>query len=243
MSYDPDTPAWQRQTAGNGPKPEYESFDEMWEGIQSGGMWYRPVSSPRSWKGLFNTPSGKFEFSSKLIAQAIENYSNKISKKAALKNMGIAVTDDEACMAHYEAPKTGSDSSVYPLRMLPYEMINLASGWIPSPPFLYKTIFENQLLKDKSFAAINPKTAARYNLKEGALVAVKSPAGEVQVRINLSEGAMPGIVYLPLGFGHTAYDEFLKDKGVNPNNIVQAGQDPISGYPVWWDTPVKIVRV
>ena len=132
-------------------------------------------------------------------------------------------------MAHYEAPKTGSDSSVYPLRMLPYEMINLASGWIPSPPFLYKTIFENQLLKDKSFAAINPKTAARYNLEEGALVAVRSPAGEVQVRINLSEGAMPGIVYLPLGFGHTAYDEFMKGKGVNPNNIVQAGHDPISG--------------
>ncbi len=54
---------------------------------------------------------------------------------------------------------------------------------------------------------------------------------------------MPGIVYLPLGFGHTAYDEFLKGKGVNPNNIVQAGQDPISGYPVWWNTPVKLVKV
>lgn len=243
VSYDPDAPAWQRQTAGNGPKPEYKSFDEMWEGIQSGGMWYRPVNSPKSWKGLFNTPSGKFEFSSKLIAQAIENYSSKISKKAALKNMGLAAIDDEACMAHYEAPKAGADRSVYPLEMLPYEMINLASGWIPSPPFLYKTIFENQLLKNKSFAAINPKTAAKYHLEEGTLVAVKSPAGEVQVRINLFEGAMPGIVYLPLGFGHTAYDEFLKGKGVNPNNIVQAGQDPISGYPVWWNTPVKLVKV
>jgi hypothetical protein len=54
---------------------------------------------------------------------------------------------------------------------------------------------------------------------------------------------MPGIVYMPLGFGHTGYDEFLKGKGVNPNAIVQAGEDPVSGYPVWWNTPVKLVRV
>ena len=235
VSYDPDAPAWQKETAGNGPKPEYKSFDEMWEGMQSGGMWYRPVSSPKSWKGLFKTPSGKFEFYSKLIAQAIQD--------TPAKNMGIAATGDEACMGHYEAPKPGVDREAYPLLMLPYEMINLASGWIPSPPFLYKTIFENQLLKDKSFAAINPKTAAKYHLKEGELVAVKSPVGEVQVRINLFEGAMPGIVYLPLGFGHTGYDEFLKGKGANPNNIVQAGKDPLTGYPVWWNTPVKLIKV
>jgi anaerobic selenocysteine-containing dehydrogenase len=198
-------------------------------------MWYRPVSPPKNLSGLFKTPSGKFEFFSKTLEQAIQDDSTK--------NIGIAATGDEACMAHYEAPKVGVDRSMYPLLMLPYEMINLASGWIPSPPFLYKTIFENQLLKDKSFAAVNPRTAAKYHLKEGDLVTVKSPVGEVQVRINLFEGAMPGIVYLPLGFGHTAYDEFLKAKGVNPNNIVQAGKDPVSGDPVWWNTPVRLMKV
>ena len=235
VSFDPSAPAWKLRTAGNGPKPEYKSFDEMWDAMKSKGMWYRPVSPPKNLSGLFKTPSGKFEFFSKTLEQAIQDDS--------AKNMGIAATGDEACMAHYEAPKVGVDRSMYPLLMLPYEMINLASGWIPSPPFLYKTIFENQLLKDKSFAAVNPKTAAKYHLKEGDLVTVKSPVGEVQVRINLFEGAMPGIVYLPLGFGHTAYDEFLQGKGVNPNNIVQAGKDPVSGDPVWWNTPVKLMKV
>ena len=72
---------------------------------------------------------------------------------------------------------------------------------------------------------------------------IKSPKGEIQVRVSLFEGAMPGMVYLPLGLGHTAYDEFLKGKGANPNDIIQAGKDPLAGHPVWWSTPVKLIKV
>jgi hypothetical protein len=54
---------------------------------------------------------------------------------------------------------------------------------------------------------------------------------------------MPGIVYMPLGLGHTAYDKFIQGKGVNPNDIIHAGKDPLSGYSVWWDTPVKLIKV
>jgi len=235
VRFNPAAPAWKAQAPGKSAKSGYASFDDMWKKLMAGGLWYRPIGSPREWSGLFKTRSGRFEFYSQLIDQAIRNGSTE--------DMRIAARGDEACMAHYAAPKGGLDRSDYPLSMLPYEMINLASGWIPSPPFLYKTIFETQLLKDISFAAVNPKTAARYHLKQGDLAAVQSPAGEVQVRIDLFDGAMPGMVYMPLGFGHTGYDEFLKGKGVNPNAIVEPGQDPVSGYPVWWNTPVKLVKV
>jgi hypothetical protein len=54
---------------------------------------------------------------------------------------------------------------------------------------------------------------------------------------------MPDIVYLPLGLGHTAYDEFLRGKGVNPNDIILAGKDPLSGHATWWNTPVRLIKV
>lgn len=235
VRFDAATPPWKRQASEKGGKSGYKSFDDMWEKLKSGGFWYRPVGPAREWSGLFKTPSGRFEFYSQLIDQAIRN--------GSAKEMGITARGDASCMAHYEAQNAGANRSTYPLNMVPYEMINLASGWIPSPPFLYKTIFNNQLLKDTSFAAINPRTAARYRLKQGDLVSVKSPAGEAHARIQLFEGAMPGIVYMPLGFGHTGYDEFQKGKGANPNTIVKAGQDPVSGYPVWWNTPVNLVKV
>ena len=52
--------------------------------------------------------------------------------------------------------------------------------------------------------------------------------------------AMPGVLYLPLGLGHTAYDEYQKDKGVNPCEIIEGGKDPLSGHGVWWNTRVKV---
>jgi len=49
-------------------------------------------------------------------------------------------------------------------------------------------------------------------------------------------------LFLPLGFGHRAYDAYERNKGANPNDIVNAGKDPISGHPVWWQTRVKILK-
>ena len=243
VSYDASHPAWKFNPFQSAPKPEYNSFDEMWEAMKTGGMWYRPITFAKSWNELFKTPSGKFEFISQKLGQAFMKYSRETSVEAAFQNFGIGARDIEALMGHYDAPKPCPNHFNYPLFMVPYEMINLAGGFIPTPPFLYKTIFASQLLKNDSFAAINPETAAEYKLKQGDRVVVKSPVGQLEVRVDLFEGAMPGRVYMPLGFGHTAYDEFQKGKGVNPNNIVKVLDDPVSGYPIWWNTPVKLIKV
>ena len=148
-----------------------------------------------------------------------------------------------ACMPHYNPESSGKVETGYPLLMVPYEIINLSSNWIPNPPFLNKTIFDNELRGNDSFVEINPATAAEYGLKEDDPVIIKSRTGEINVRVCLFDGAMPGIVYAPLGFGHTAYDEFLKGKGANPNDIIQAGKDSLSGQPVWWNTQVQLIKV
>jgi hypothetical protein len=54
---------------------------------------------------------------------------------------------------------------------------------------------------------------------------------------------MPGVVYLPSGMGHTAYDEFIRGKGANPNEVIIPKKDPLSGEPVWWNTSVTLSKV
>jgi anaerobic selenocysteine-containing dehydrogenase len=157
--------------------------------------------------------------------------------------LGIGVEGDEAGMPHYAPPQSTSDRKKYPLLMVPYSLINLSSGWAPNPPYLNKTLFDHQLLKTESFAELNPQTATEYGLKQGDRMRIRSPRGEFKVRVNLFEGAMPGIVYLPLGFGHWAYDKFQQDKGVNPNRIIDSGNDPISGHINWWSTYVQLKKV
>ena len=243
IEYDGTVPVWKRMAQGGKVKPDYATFEEMWKKIEAGGLWYRPSHTYKNWGTLFKTSTGKFEFFSTYIEQAVSSYAQKTSEEIATKAMGIVAKGDEIFMPHYEAVESEVDRATYPLLMVPYEMINLSSSWLPNPPHLNKTLFDDQLSKEESFAEINPKTAAEYGLREGDRMLIKSPAGELRVRVNLFEGAMPGVVYLPLGLGHTAYDEFLQGKGVNPNDIIYSGKDPLSGHPIWWNTPVQLKKV
>ena len=146
-------------------------------------------------------------------------------------------------MPHYEELKSRADEKEYPLLLLPIELINLASGWIGNPPFLNKTLSDHQLRKDDLFVEVNPKTASQYRLKEGSKAIIRSPKGELRVRIHLFHGAMPDVIFIPFGLGHTDYDKYLKGKGVNPNEIIDQVEDPLSGQPVWWNTRVKLIRI
>jgi anaerobic selenocysteine-containing dehydrogenase len=237
------TEVWTRIREDNKLDPDYKTFDEMWKKLKSEGLWYRPVHRYGNWGGLFKTPTGKFEFFSMQIDLAVYEASRKEPKEMILKGMGIHEEGDDAYMPHYEAHGSENEHRHYPLQLVPYEIINLSSGHQPNPPYLNKTLFDNQLFKDESFVEINPKTAAGFHLKQGDRIVIESNKGQIQVRVNLFEGAMPGVIYIPLGFGHTAYDDFARGKGANPNNIIEGEKDPLSGYPVWWNTPVKLFKV
>jgi anaerobic selenocysteine-containing dehydrogenase len=233
--YDESVPVWKGFASRSRVRSDYRSFDEMWKKIKSGGLWYRPTHNFGNWRKLFKTPTGRFEFYSSRLELALQGL--------ALDGLGLGVEGDEALMPHYEPARSPADKKAYPLVMMPYELINLSSGWLPNPPYLNKTLFDHQLRKNESFIEINPKTAGQYNLTEGNRVIIQSRKGRLQARVHLFEGAMPGVVYVPLGFGHTAYDDYQKGKGVNPNEIIDGGKDLLSGEKAWWDTRVKLIKV
>ncbi|RLB18555.1 MAG: hypothetical protein DRG35_00655, partial [Deltaproteobacteria bacterium] len=225
-----------------------------WEDVKKNGYWYTPRHFFGKRSDIFKTASKKFEFFSTKIELAIKTYSKGLrpgkpsglegkSFDDALLNLGISAKGDEVYMPHYEEIKSGGDKNEYPLLLLPIEFINLATGWIGNPPFLNKTLFDYQLTKDDLFVEVNPKTASRYGLTEGAKAILKSPKGELSVRIHHFDGAMPDVIFIPFGLGHTAYDRYLKGKGVNPNEIIDPIEDPLSGQPVWWNTRVKLIKI
>ncbi len=241
--YDGARPPWKQLKDVEPLRPDYKSFDELWDRLKAGGFWYRPANTHKNWEGVFKTPSGKFELFLTQLQLALSETAPKGDMGAGLAAMGIHARGDEAFMPHYESERGEPVGSKYPLQMVPYELITLSSGWVPTPPYLFKLIPDTVLLKNDAFVEIHPETATRFGLAQGDRVAVESPEGAVVMRVNLFEGAMPGFVYLLRGFGHTAYDEFLRGKGENPNRIVQAGRDPLSGNMAWWNTPVRLTKV
>ena len=253
-TYDKSEPVWKGLATKGSVSSPYSSFETMWEDIREHGCWYIPSHSFGSWSDIFQTPSKKFEFFSTKIEVALKAYSKGLrpgrayalegkSFDDAILQLGIGSKGDEVYMPHYEEIRPGANEKEYPLLLYPVELINLASGWIGNPPFLNKTLFDHQLREDDLFVEVNPKTASRFGLKEGSKAVVISPKGELRVRVHLFDGAMPDVIFIPVGLGHTAYDRYLKGKGVNPHEIIDQAEDPLSGQPVWWNTRVRVIKI
>ncbi len=236
-------PPWKNLDRQNVSKHKYTSFDSMWKEIKENGCWFDPMHSFGNWPETFHTKTKKFEFFSTRIEASLEKYAAERSVDDIASGLGISSRGDEINMPHYEEKRPKDERKDNSLLLLPVELINLASGWVGSPPFLNKTLFDSQLKKNDIFVEVNPKTASQYGLKEGARVTLKSSKGEIRVRVHIFNGAGPGIIFLPAGLGHTAYDKYLKGKGVNPYDIIDSTEDPLTGQPVWWNTRVEVVKV
>ena len=104
--------------------------------------------------------------------------------------------------------------------------MRLASGPIGSPPFLVKALEETALQQNTALVDVNPATAKDLGLAEGSAAVLSTPKGSARVKVHLSDGIMPGLVALPRGLGHTAYDKYLAGKGVNTNALDRPGGRP-----------------
>jgi menaquinone reductase, molybdopterin-binding-like subunit len=113
---------------------------------------------------------------------------------------------------------------------------------VGSPPFLIKAL-EGTILQGKEvLVELNPETAKQLGLAEGRVVNLTTLKGSARVKVHLSNGIMPGLVALPRGLGHTAYDRFLAGRGVNYNQLSSPIEDPASGHNAAWGIRAKLSK-
>ncbi|GAB4331559.1 MAG: molybdopterin-dependent oxidoreductase [Candidatus Abyssubacteria bacterium] len=200
----------------------YGSFVAMWEKLVENSCWFDPNPQYADLSQAMKTPSGRFEFYSQRLKEA------------------LGFQEDVDCMPHYIGPPAHPEG--FDLLVMPEVMLVTAGNGKPTPPFVMKQIDDDVLKHDKLYVQINPITAMYRNLKDGDDVIVETPRGKVKTGLRVFEGVREGVVLIPLGLGHTAYDEFLQGKGVNAHDILEARKDKVSGLPVWWSTPGKITK-
>jgi anaerobic selenocysteine-containing dehydrogenase len=164
-----------------------ETLGDKWDALAEEGYWVDTEFSGPDWADAFETDSAKFEFSNNEI------------------NM----------LADYSPLKLEGDEILYPLTLVPYDTMRLASGYVGSPPFLIKALEDTILQGNDVLVELNPETARQLGLAEGRAVNLTTLKGSARVRIHLSNGIMPGLVALPRGLGHTADNRFLAGRGVN----------------------------
>jgi anaerobic selenocysteine-containing dehydrogenase len=134
------------------------------------------------------------------------------------------------------------DKKEYPLVFMPYDSLRMASGYIGDTPFMIKTV-EDTVLKGKdSLVEVNPDTARKAGLREGAVAVIETPRGSARVRVHLYDGIRPGMIAMPRGLGHYAYDKYLADKGINVNELIGPVEDSASGLDAAWGIRAKLSK-
>jgi menaquinone reductase, molybdopterin-binding-like subunit len=134
------------------------------------------------------------------------------------------------------------DPKTYPLLLLPYDSFRIASGYIGNPPFVIKTVEDTVLTGKDILVEINPATARANGLSAGSYATLKTPKGSARVKVNLSDGIMPGLLAMPRGLGHTAYDNYLAGKGINVNELIGTVEEPASGLDAAWGIRANLIK-
>ncbi|MEP6614318.1 MAG: FAD-dependent oxidoreductase, partial [Mucilaginibacter sp.] len=94
----------------------------------------------------------------------------------------------------------------------------------------------NQHLKE-SFIEINPRDAAKLQLKEGDVTVITSRRGNVQVKAKITTQIKPGVVFLPMHWGKILGNDLHR-----VNNITNDAVDPISKEPDFKYCAVNITK-
>ena len=95
---------------------------------------------------------------------------------------------------------------------------------------------------------MNPRAAEELGLENGDLVWVESMVGRVQVPVRIFEGIWPNAVYMPPGQGHHTLVKWGRGSpentvvGANPNQVLAADTEPLSGLAASSPTRVRIYK-
>lgn len=208
--------------AGDLVEANYKDGADLLKALKAGCCWYDAPVDPMQNN---TTGSGKIEISLNL-----------------LQTKGIAGAGDETYLPHFVQLSPSGGPKEFPLLLISYKNLAMASDFLPNPPFMNKAIFDFTLKGRDLFVEIHPNTARSLGLGEGDRAVLKTPVGEVSVRVHLFPGARAGAVYMAQGLGHTAYDQYIQDKGVNANSVSEVQMDPVTGLGTVWATRAQLRR-
>lgn len=87
------------------------------------------------------------------------------------------------------------DATAAPLALIGRRHLRDNNSWLHNSPRLVRG-------RDRTALVIHPDDAQARAIDDGAVVAVASRVGEVEVAARVSDEVMPGVVSLPHGYGH-----------------------------------------
>ena len=203
--------------------PHRRSNAKYWASIRDAGGWFDPMFDYHDRSAISQRPDGRvWVFPAEARRQLEESDLGLIA--------GFLPGTEQAPSELQRG---------YPLTMIPFRVMTLASGSTALMPWLLENL--GMLVGDAwgAWVEINPETARVHGIDHGQSILVESAEGSFEARARLFAGAQPGVVNVPYGL-HTHVSGWGEAKLANPLAAVGGAVDPVSGLPDWYSTSVRV---
>ncbi len=134
------------------------------------------------------------------------------------------------------------DSDKFPFFLTVYSHSAFLDGRGANLPWLQEMPDPMTSVVWGTWVEMNPKTARHLSLKEGDMIRVESPYGEIHAPLYLYPGIRPDTVAVPIGQGHTSYGRYAKERGDNPLAILPPRVDTRTGALALNSTRVRVFK-
>jgi anaerobic selenocysteine-containing dehydrogenase len=131
----------------------------------------------------------------------------------------------------------------FPLQFQPYLSLQFHDGRGANLPWM-------QELPDPVSSAmwglpveLDPKTADKLKVSNGDWLRVESESGHLEAPAYVHPAALPGVVSMAIGDGHTHYGRYASGRGANPLAIVQPVWEPSTNALAFGATRVRVAKL
>jgi anaerobic selenocysteine-containing dehydrogenase len=143
----------------------------------------------------------------------------------------------------WRSPVFAGAPEQFPLHFQPYPSLQYHDGRGANLPWM-------QELPDPVSSSmwdlpveIDAGTAARLNIATGDWLRVESPHGSLEATAYVHPAALPGVVSMAIGEGHTHYGRYASGRGANPLSILAPVWDDSVGALAFGATRVRLARL
>ena len=229
-------PLWDKNHKNYG---KYGDAPKGWNDLYEKGVWNSKKYPYRKKWGNFGTKTKKFEFYSETLKKSLAAHAEKhgVSINHVLNECDYLAKDEIAFIPHYEPAFRRGDPKKYPFIFFEHRSrLNREGRSANITWYLAHKDADPGDEKWDDVAKINPIDAKQFSLKNGDLIKLQSPSGELNCHVKLWEGVRPGTITKCYGQGHWAYGriaskDFAKGeaRGGNNNALLPPDYDRLSG--------------
>jgi len=137
----------------------------------------------------------------------------------------------------FDAPELDGDGD---LTLLVYPSARFGAGEFANAPWMQELPDPVSKITWHSWLEMHPDAAEARGLREGDIVTVASPYGQVDVPVWVYPGLRSDTVALAMGGGHTDYGRWATGKGVSAMHLLPADAEQPSGAFVTLATRVSV---